>query len=373
MIEIKKVVTNRQWQEFLHLPWRIYQNDPYWVPPSLEETDFLLNPKKNPFYKHAKRELFLAYKNGQVVGRIVSIIDENYNSYHQAKIGWFGFFETIPDLSVVKALLNTAKTWIKTQGMAQIYGPVNPSTNETCGILIDDFKDPPCVMMTYNPPYYPELLEQAGLKKIKDLLAYEISLPFRDGIMARLGKMAIRLQNRYPDVKIRPINIKDWDEELKRVQEVYNHAWSRNWGFVPMTDAEIHKMAERLKPLVIPELVWLAEVKTEPVGFLMFLPDYFQVLKHLNGSLSSLGWLKFLWYRRKITRIRAVTLGIKRQYQHTGIVPLFLFEAGKALRKFSYQRLEFSWLLEDNIPVIRMTEMIHAHLTKRYRIYGTKV
>jgi len=212
MIEIKKVTTNQQWQDFLHLPWKIYQNDPYWVPPSLEDINFLLNPQKNPFYKHAKRELFTAYKNDQVVGRIVSIIDENYNSYHQAKIGWFGFFETIPDLSVVKVLLNTAKTWVKTQGMAHIYGPVNPSTNETCGILIDDFKDPPCVMMAYNPPYYPELLEQTDLKKVKDLLAYEISLPFRDGIMARLGKIAIRLQNKYPHVKIRPINIKNWDD-----------------------------------------------------------------------------------------------------------------------------------------------------------------
>ncbi|MCD6319130.1 MAG: N-acetyltransferase [Candidatus Desulfofervidaceae bacterium] len=369
MIKIEQVTTKRQWSDFLHLPWRIYKDNPYWVPPLLDDVDFCLNPQKNPFYHHARRALFLAYKNSQIVGRIAAIVDENYNAYHHEKTGWFGFFESIPDFAVTKALLDSARNWVSTQGMQLFRGPVNPSTNESCGLLVEGFDDSPYFMMTYNPPYYAEFLEKYGLKKAKDLLAYEMYLPFADGPFKRLEKIAIRIQKRYPYLSVRHLNMKDWENELKRVQEVYNSAWAENWGFVPMTEAEIEKMAQRLKPLVVPELVWLAEVKQEPVAFTMFLPDYFQAIKHLNGHFFPLGWLKFLWYRRKITRVRSVTLGIKKQYHYTGIVPLFLYQTGLALKKFPYQKLEFSWILEDNLPVLRLTKFIHARLSRRYRIY----
>lgn len=376
MIKVEQVATKKQWSDFLRLPWRIYKGDPYWiplVPPLLEDVKFCLNPQKNPFYRHAKRALFLAYKNDQAVGRIAAIVDENYNAYHHEKTGWFGFFESIPDFSVAKALLDKARNWVATQGMQLFRGPVNPSTNETCGLLVEGFDDPPYFMMTYNPPYYAKLLERYGLKKAKDLLAYEMDLPFADVPLKRLEKIAIRIQKRYPHLSVRHLNMKEWDHELKRVQEVYNNAWAENWGFVPMTEAEIEKMAQRLKPLVIPELVWLAEINQEPVAFMMCLPDYFQIARHLNGHLFPFGWLKFLWYRRKITRVRAITLGIKKQYHHTGIVPLFLYKAGLTLKKFPYQRLEFSWILEDNLPVLRMTEFAQARLSKRYRIYETHI
>ena len=228
-------------------------------------------------------------------------------------------------------------------------------------------------MMTYNPYYYQRLLEEYGLKKVKDLLAYEMHLPFADKLVKRLEKIVSRVNKRYPQLTIRSLNLKDWHNELKRVQEVYNDAWSRNWGFVPMTKPEIEMMAKRLKPLVVPELVWLAEWKKKPIAFLFFMPDYFQVLKHLNGRLFPLGWLKFLWYRHKINRVRAVTLGIKREFHHTSIVPLFLYYASLTLKGFSYKRLEFSWILEDNLPVVKLTEFTNARLYKRYRIYEMKV
>jgi len=373
MIKIEKVITKRQWSEFLQLPWQIYKDDPYWVPPLLEDVDFCLNPEKNPFYQHAHRILFLAYKNRQVVGRIAAIIDENYNAFHREKTGWFGFFESIPDFAVTKALLDKVCHWLSNQGMQLLRGPVNPSTNESCGLLVEGFNDLPCFMMTYNPPYYAELLEQYGLKKVKDLLAYEMRLPFADGPLKRLGKIAARIRKRYPHLCVRHLNMKDWDNELKRVQEVYNNAWAPNWGFVPMTKAEVETMAQRLKPLVVPDLVWLAEVYQEPIAFMMFMPDYFQVIKRLNGRLFPLGWIKFLWYRRKINRVRAVTLGIKRQFHHTGIVPLFLYQAGLTFKNFPYRKLEFSWILEDNLPVLRLTELTHARLSKRYRIYEMKI
>jgi len=373
VIKIKKVITKSQWQTFLHLPWKIYKNDPYWVPPLLKDVKFCLDEKENPFYEHAYRELFLAYKNEEALGRIVAIVDENYNDYHHEKIGWFGFLETVNDFTVISALIDIVKEYLAHFGMKYLYGPVNPSTNETCGLLVEGFDDPPCFLMAYNPPYYAQLLEKCGFKKIKDLLAYETSLPFSKTLLQRFENICICLKNRYPELKVRHIYMEDFEKELKRIQEVYNEAWSRNWGFVPMTEAEIRKMAERLKPLVVPEFVWLAEIREEPIAFMMFLPDYFQVFRHLNGRFFLLNWLKFFWYRRKINRIRVVTLGVKRQYHHSGVVPLFLLQAGKTLLKFPYKRLEFSWILEDNLPVIRIAELINASLKKRYRIYGIKI
>ncbi len=374
MIEIKTIQDSRGKKSFLSLPWQIYTGDPYWVPPFLPDVEFLLNTHKNPFYEHAKIELFLAYKDRKPVGRIAAIIDKNYNDYHQEKTGWFGFFETINNSETVKALLDAVRNWLAKQGMKIMRGPVNPSTNETCGLLVEGFDDPPTFMMAYNPPYYQILLEEYGLEKVKDLLAYEMPLPFAYKPLKRLEKIAIRINNRYPHLTVRNINMKYLNEELARIKEVYNSAWAPNWGFVPMTDKEIDIMANRLKPLVVPELVWLAEWKDHPIAFLFFIPDYFQVLKHLkNGRLFPLGWLKFLIYRRRINRIRAITLGVKKEFHHTGVIPLLLYEAGKALTQFPYTRLEFSWILEDNLPVIRLTEFTPSKLTKRYRIYETKI
>ncbi len=369
MIRLKEVKTKEEEKAFLLLPWKIYKNDPYWVPPLLEDVKFCLSPSKNPFYQHAERILFLAFKNGEPVGRIAAIIDHNYNQYHQERVGWFGFFESVNDPNVTKILLDAARRWVRKKGMEIFRGPVNPSTNETCGLLVEGFNDPPCFMMTYNPSYYQRLLEEYGFKKVKDLLAYEVNLPFADEPVKKTEGIVRQVNKRYPQLTVRSLNIKDWDNELKRVQEVYNSAWAKNWGFVPMTEAEIEMMAKRLKPIVVPELVWLAEWEKEPIAFLMLMPDYFQVLKHLNGRLFPLGWLKFLWYRRKIDRVRAVTLGIKRKFHHTGVVPLFLFQSSLILKRFPYQRLEFSWILEDNLPVVKLAEFANARLYKRYRIY----
>lgn len=367
MFTVKEVSNKKQRRHFLMFPWKVYKDYPCWVPPLLSDVSFCLDEKKNPFYQHAQHKLFLAYDRDEVVGRIVGIIDENNNQYHREKVGFFGFFECLPRFEIAKALLDAVKDWIKSQGMNTMRGPVNPSMNETCAFLVSGFDDPPYFMMSYNPPYYPKFMEKYGLKKKKDLLAYEIDLP--SPFMAKLIPLAKKIEKKYSHIKVRSINIKHWREELEKIQEIYNNAWSENWGFVPMTEAEINVMAKRLKPLIIPELVFLAEIRNEPVGFAMFFPDYYQILRHFNGRLPPWGWLKILWLKRHINRIRVMTMGIKKHYRNIGIPILFSYHAGKVLENAPYRRLEFSWILEDNLPAIRTVKLTGAKMSKVYRIY----
>ncbi len=368
MLTVKEVSNRKEWRHFLIFPWQVYQKYPYWIPPLLSEVSFCLDEKKNPFYQHAQRKLFLAYDNQkEVVGRIVGIIDENNNQYHHEKVGFFGFFECLPRFEIAQALLDAVKEWLRSSGMNVMRGPVNPSMNETCAFLVSGFNDSPYFMMTYNPPYYPSFVEKYGLKKKKDLYAYEIGLPL--SLMPKLTALAKKLGKRYPHIKVRPINVKHWKEELGKIQEVYNSAWAENWGFVPMTKAEINTMAKRLRPLLVPELILLAEVGNEPVGFAMFFPDYHQILHHFKGSFRPWGWLKILWLRRYINRVRAITMGIKKEYRNSGIFPLFSYYEGRALEKTPYRRLEFSWILEDNLSATRVIELTGAKVSKTYRIY----
>ncbi len=372
MFTVKEVSNKKQWHHFLMFPWQVYQKYPCWIPPLLSEVSFCLNQRKNPFYQHAQRKLFLAYNNQRkIVGRIVGIVDENNNQYRHEKVGFFGFFECLPKFEIAKALLDAVKDWIRSLGMNVIRGPVNPSMNETCGLLIFGFHDPPYFMMPYNPPYYPRFMEKYGLKKKKDLLAYEVSLP--SSLMLKLVPLAQKVEQRYPHIRVRSLNIKQWSRELKRIQEVYNNAWAENWGFVPMTETEINIMAKRLKPLLIPELIFLAEAGNEPVGFAMFFPDYYQILRHFNGRFPPWGWFKILWLRRHINRVRAMTIGVKKQYRSSGIFPLFSYYAGRVLQNTPYRHLEFSWILEDNLPAIRVIELTGAKMSKTYRIYEQPV
>jgi hypothetical protein len=365
-LRVDEVRNKRDLMTFIRFPWKIYQGDRYWVPPLTKDQLQKFSPT-HPFLSHSEMILFLAYRNGEIVGRIAGIIDHNYVEFHQERVGFFGFFESIDDREVTEALLSRVQGWVKERGMEKIIGPMNPSTNDECGLLVNGFDAPPCLMMPYNPRYYPSLLEGIGLKKKMDLYAY--LLEESSFLFDRLDRITERLRKREPQLHIRPINLRHFDEELKIVKEIYNQAWSKNWGFVPLTDEEINLLAKELKPLVVSDLVLFADWGDEPVGFSVSLPDYNVVLKHLKGRIGPIGVLKFLYYSKKIKKIRVMLLGVKHAFQKRGIEGLLYIETFKRGIAKGYFSAECSWILEDNILMQHGIEAMGGKRYKTYRIY----
>jgi len=307
---------------FIKFPWKVYLGNQFWVPPLIKDQLQKFSPK-SPFLGHAKMILLLAHRGDEVVGRISGIIDRHYIEFHQEKAGFFGFFESINDSEVVHLLLSSVANWLKQHGMEKIIGPMNPSTNDECGLLIDAFDLSPCLMMPYNPSYYPSLLEDWGLHKVMDLYAFLLQKETFN--YERLERITQRILKKEPSLSVRPLNMRRFDKELKIIKDIYNNSWSKNWGFVPMTEEEIDDMAKQLKPIVVPEIVLFAYDGDTPVGFSAALPDYNVVLKHLNGKLGILGPLKFLYYSRKIKTIRIMLLGVKHEFQKRGAEGLLLY------------------------------------------------
>jgi RimJ/RimL family protein N-acetyltransferase len=369
---IEPVSGDKDLLAFIKLPFRIYKGDPYWVPPLISERKDFLNPEKNPFFEHADVTLFLARRDGEVVGTIAALIDHNHNDFHEERAGSFGFFEAIEDYSVAEALLSTACDWVKERDMEVIRGPLNFSQNQECGLLVDGFDESPVIMMTYNPRYYIDFIERFGFVKAHDLYAYiaeRKDFSAVDELPPKLLRVAEKAKEKRR-IKFRKVDMANFERELEMAKEVYNKAWERNWGFVPMTDAEFDHLAANLKPLLDPSLVFVAEADGEPVGVSIALPDLHKPLKHMGGRMFPFGWLKFLWYRRKIDTARLLILGVVEEYRGSGIDALFYLELGREMLKTKrWQRLECSWVLESNEPMCRILERIGTRRYKTYRIY----
>jgi hypothetical protein len=370
MLKIDIVKTKKDWDDFLKLPWKIYKENQYWVPPLLKEVKETLGQEKNPFWEHAQREIFIAKKDEQTVGRIVAIVDDNHNNFHLEKTGFFGFFECINDFESAKILWDEARKWLKTNKMEIMRGPVNPSLNDECGFLLEGFDKPPTVMMPYTHSYYLELAEQYGFQKAKDL--YALFKKAEDGIPERIEKIAERIRKK-TDVTIRSFNMKKFNRDINFLKEVYNDAWEKNWGFVPMTDKEFDLTAKKLKQFVDPELIIFAEVNNNPIGVTVTVPDINQVLKRLNGRLGLIEMLKFLYYRKKIDGVRSLIGGVKKEYRNTGIITLLFYETAKNAIKLGYKWSELGWNLEDNDLINQFDIAIGGEIYKKYRIYEMKI
>ena len=368
---IEQVSDKKGLDLFIRFPWKVYQGNPNWVPPLISEMKFILGDK-NPFFHHADAAYFLARKDGDVVGRIAAIMDRNHINIHKEQAGFFGFFECLPDVAIAQGLLNAAAAWLRERDIEIMRGPMNPSVNDECGFLLEGFDSPPMIMMTYTPPYYLEYMERCGLTKSKDLFAY-ISIIKDVSAGGRLEKLASGVRARVPGLTVRPANMKQFHRELETVKDIYNSAWSHNWGYVAMTNEEIESMAKRLKPLIVPELLIMAEVNGSPAAFFMAVPDYNQVLCKINGRMGPVGIIKFLWYSRTIRDIRVLTLGVKEEYRKRGIEGLLYLESFKAAMKKGYERAEMSWILEDNVLMQRGCELMGGKLYKKYRIYEKRL
>jgi GNAT superfamily N-acetyltransferase len=379
-VQIEPVQTRQDLEDFIRFPFELYRGDPNWVPPLLSQRRHLLEAKHNPFFDHSDVVLWLARRQGHVVGTISSHVDHLHNKVHEEKIGMFGFFEAVNDYVVAEALLSTARDWARQQGMVALRGPLNFSQNDECGLLVDGLGGPPMVMMPYNPRYYVEFLERFGLTKAMNLYAYFGDLAQFGGDPGNLPEKLVRVTDKVKaraGITLRFLDMKLFDEELEEAKKVYNKAWQKNWGFVPMTDAEFDKLGADLKQVLDPHLAVIAEIDGEPVGVVVAVPNVNQVLKHLNGRLFPIGWIKALWYARKVDQARLMILGVVEEHRGRGIESLLIFETLKAAIQNGYQGMEMSWILENNDMMNRVIQNLGdaygAYAYRTYRIYQMPV
>ncbi|MBK7106818.1 MAG: GNAT family N-acetyltransferase [Ignavibacteriae bacterium] len=371
-IIIKQISVN-EIKIFLKLAFDIYKDDPYWVPPLFMDKLKILNKHKNPFFINTNNdmELFIAYKNDAPVGRIAAIKNDTHNKIHNENVGFFGFFESINDQNVANKLLDTAKDWLKKQGFSAMRGPTNPTSNDEYGALLEGFDDTPRLLMSYNPKYYLNLYDNYGMKKAKDLYAYDIqnSEMKKNEKIKRVNDLVIQ---RY-GLKIRSVNMKNFHKELDLFKMIWNKTWAPNWGFIPMSEAEIDAAAKDLKPLINPDFVFFAEIKNEVIGMVLAMPDYNQIFKSMKGRLFPFQFLKLFTQKKKITWARVIALGVLPEYQKKGIDGVLYYECLVRAAKHGITQGEASWILEDNLMMNRGAETMKGRIYKKYRIYEKEI
>lgn len=373
-VEIVPVRTAAERDAFIELPYRLYAGDPYWVPQLVMAQKDFFDPKKHPWFEFGTAQLFVARRSGQVVGRIAALDDPHYNDFHGTKLGFFGFFECVEDASVARALFDAAGNWVKARGFSRMLGPMNFSSNYEMGVLVDGFDASPAVMMTYNPRSYPGLYERCGLDKEKDVFAWELSsaVPPPEKVVRVAERLRVR-----EGVTIRSVDLSNFNAEVQRIKAIYNSAWEKNWGFVPMSEAEFDHLADEMRMIVRPELILIAEVKGEPVAFSMTLPDGNEALKAAGGRLTKyglpIGLVKMFLASRRIKRLRLITLGIKEGYRRRGLDAILYLDTLRTARELGYTGGEISWTLEDNHLINRAIESMGGRKYKTYRIYGRDV
>ena len=376
-LTIQPVSTPPERLAFIHFQWEVYRNDPLWVPPLISERVEFLDRDRNPFYQHSEVELFMARRDGKPVGTIAAILNNRHNEFHEEQVGFFGLFEVLQDQDAAEALLETACDWVRERGMTAIRGPASFSTNEEVGLLVDGWDGPPVIMMTYNPRYYVDFIEGAGFHKAMDLVAYTLDLvqlgPDGENLPPKLVRVAGKIQER-GGFTVRKMNMRDFDNEVARFKRIYNSAWEKNWGFVPLTDAEVDHMAAGLKQILDPDTVMFAEKDGEPIGAMLPLPDVSQALIRAYPRPGVPEWwtmVKLLWHwkiRRRVDTIRGFAGGTLEQYRGRGVEAVLIVRmAEAALRR--YRRAEMSWVLENNMMERRSAEMMGGEVYRTYRIY----
>jgi hypothetical protein len=374
-LSVSEVSSPKDLAGFVELPYRLYAGDADFVPPLRSDVRWMLDPAKNPFWMHARRTLFLARRGDSVVGRIAAIADDEHNRVHADRTAFFGFFECENDPEAARSLFAAAEAAASKllPGCDKLRGPVNPSMNDEVGFLLaaESEQGPPVLMMTYNPASYLDLASAAGFAKEKDLVA--LLAPVDDRSFARLGRITDAVRRRNPELTFRTIRMDDFPKELEKVKVVYNGAWEQNWGFVPMTSEELDAMAKKLKDLIYPPIVWFVEKGDEPVAFMLGMPDFNQVLIRMGGRLFPFGWLKFLLGKRKVDRLRLLAFGVLPEYRRKGLDAVCYFEGYKAAIAAGFKTVEFSWILEDNLDLLKPIEVFEGRLYRRYRLVSRTV
>jgi len=364
---IQPVVSPKDMRRFIRFPLVLYRDDPLYVPHLLAERRTFFNPRKNPLFEFTDVRYFLALDGrGRVLGRVSAHVNRRHNEFWNERTGFFGFFECVQDMEPAAGLMQAAEAWLLAQGMDRARGPFNFSTNEECGFLAEGFDRPPAIMMPYTPPYYLDMMERLGYGRLKDLLALEYSYPGQ--IPERLARMSRRVQE-HARVTVRCMDMRRFEEEVRKAFHVYNSAWQRNWGFVPMTEAEFRYMARCLKPVIDPAVALMVEKDGRIVAFSLALPDWNVLLRKMHGRLLPFGWIHALAGRRRISNVRVLTLGVIQEYRRSGIDALLYYKTFENGLPHGYRSCEMGWMLEDNEMIIRPMERMGAAVTKRYRIF----
>jgi GNAT superfamily N-acetyltransferase len=369
-LEVRPVRSRGDLRRFIRLPWRIYRNEPLWVPPLVYERKRFLDRSKNPFFTHGEAEYFLAWRGDEVVGRITAQIDHDFNDFHKNEWGMFGFFESEDDPEVARALLDAAEGWLRERGRDRMVGPMDFTLNDESGIVIEGFELPPMIKQPYHPPYYQALVEGAGgFEKAQDLFSWNLEVADRDNVHPIIWKIAEKLEPEH-GIKVRHMRKRDLQAELDRFIEIYNLAWSTNWGFVPIRREEMEHTAKEMRPILDEDWMMACETREgETVGIALTVPDVNQVLKRMNGRVLPIGWLKFLWYKPRIDRVRVGFLGVKPEYQHTGIAAAMYAEHYRVCAIKPPTGGEAGWILESNEAMNRGLEAMSGRIVKRYRVY----
>ncbi len=373
-LRIVRARSKRAVEEFVEFPYRLHAAEAHWVPPLRRDVRVLLDRMRHPFHEHAQVEYFLARQGGKTVGRIAAVENHAHNMAHDERVGFFGFFETIDDTEVVRALLGAAERWCRERGLEAMRGPCSFSTNEECGLLVENYDSMPCLMMCYHPPYYKDRIEENGYTRAEDLLCFWIRV---DGFTNRVERIADaatrRLERGGKTLTMRTLDVQRWDDELALVKRLYNKAWEKNWGFVPMTEREMNFVAKELRPIIEPELVYFAELDGEPVGFTLAMPDYNVVLQHMNGRLGPKEILLALMLRKNIKHLRLLMMGMLPEYRNRGIDLLMCREAAARARKLSLEGGELGWVLDRNEPMKHAIEACGGRMYRKYRIYEKRI
>jgi GNAT superfamily N-acetyltransferase len=371
-VEIRRVEGKGDRKQFLDLPYRLYATEKRWVPPLRLERKEHIDPSKNPFFEHAEVQFFLALRDGRVVGRISAHIDRNLNEFQDNRWGLFGFFECENDPEAARALVDTAEAWLRERGRDRMVGPMDFTTNDECGLLIEGHERPPIILCPWQHPYYQPLLEEScGLEKAMDLLMWELQVSDKSKVHQAIWDIADGVESQH-GIAVRSFRKRDLQDEVTRFLEVYNSAWERNWGFVPLTEKEVRHYAKQLKPVLDENWAMIAERKDtgEVVGAALTLPDFNQVLaKVKDGRLLPLGWLAALRNRKNIDQVRVFALGVKPEYQHTGVAARMYQMHFEAAARTPQTGGEMGWILETNKAMNRAMEGMGGRVVRRYRVY----
>ncbi len=372
-IEIKEVLTKKDVKTFIDFAHELYKDDPLYVPELYMAQKEMFDTKKYPFYEYGKVKSYLAFANGKIVGRISAVDNPRYNEYHNCSVGFFGFYDSINNQDVANALLDKASSFAKANGHSQLIGPTNFTTNETAGLVVKGFEYSNQVMMTYNAPYYLDLMNSYGLEKEMDLYAYFIPTLEASEKSIRLSKvLAKRLEGQ--GISIRSVNTKDWKNEVARIKELYNAAWEKNWGFVPFTDKEFAHLAEGLKLLIDPDFAYIAEDNGKPVGFSVSLPNINEIsINFKKGRLFPFNIIKLLLNKKKVKTVRIASTGVIESHRKKGIEAIFFAKNIQEARRRKLDGGEASWILESNQMMTTAAEKLNGKHYKTYRLFKKQI
>ena len=369
-VEIRPVASSHDLGRFIHLPFALYRNEPRWIPPLVSDMRSRLDRERNPFFEHAEAEFLLAFRDGEPAGRISAHIDHRFNAFQDNRWGMFGFFECEDSPETAHALLAAAEGWLRERGRDRMVGPMDYTTNDEVGLMIEGFERRPIILSSWHHPYYRELIESYGFEKAVDWLMWSLHISGRSRVRDAIWRMADQVESEH-GIVCRPMRKRDLDAEITRFLEDYNAAWERNWGAVPLSEKEVRHYAKQLKPILDENWAFIAERTDtgEVVGAALTLPDYNQVLAHLNGRLLPFGWVKALYWRGKIDAVRVFALGVKPAYQHTGIAARFYQLHFEAAERTPQKGGEMGYILETNRPMNRAMEGMGGEIVRRFRVY----